>query len=155
VREFTGMQGNHYYPNLVSTTSTSDPVVNQSSKDWLNNTGHTVYTQRNYERADSTNPEVQDWMATEGRYFPGFDANSYAEGAWLAAKVFTDMATRLGPNLTRNNLLAALNALQGYHNGFTPDLTMTADHGPNRQVIWLQWDAAAAKYNQITQWQAW
>jgi hypothetical protein len=155
VREFNAMDGNKYYPNLVGTTSSSDPVVNNSTRSWLNNTGHTVYTQRNYERADSTNPEVQDWIATEGRYFPGFDPNSYAEGAWLGAQVFTQVAERLGGNLTRNNLLAAMNALQNFHTGFTPDLTMTKDHGPNRQLVWLQWDPASAKYKQITGWQAW
>jgi branched-chain amino acid transport system substrate-binding protein len=155
VREFNAMQGNNYYPNLVGTTSSSDPVVNNSSKSWLNHAGHAVYTQRNYERADNTNPEVQDWIAVEGRYFPGFDPNSYAEGAWLGAKVFTEVATRLGGNLTRNNLLSTLNALRNYHTGFTPDLTMTSDHGPNRQVIWLQWDPPTAVYKQISTWQAW
>ncbi len=155
VREFNAMDSNKYYPNLVGTTSSSDPVVNNSSKSWLNHAGHVVYTQRNYERADSTNPEVQDWIATEGRYFPGFDPNSYAEGAWLGAQVFTQVATQLGPNLTRNNLLAALDALKNFHTGFTPDLTMTSDHGPNRQLIWLQWDPQAAKYQQITAWQPW
>jgi branched-chain amino acid transport system substrate-binding protein len=155
VREFTAMEGNHYYPNLVGTTSSSDPVVNNSSKSWLDHAGHAVYTQRNYEQANSTNPEVQEWISTEGRYFPAFDQNSYAEGAWLGAKVFTEVATRLGGNLTRNNLLAALDALHNYHTGFTPDLTMTSDHGPNRQVIWLQWDGSSAKYQQISGWQSW
>jgi branched-chain amino acid transport system substrate-binding protein len=155
VREENAMASNQFYPNMVTTTSSSDPVVIDSEKGWMSNPAHVVYTQRNYERADSTNPEVQDWIATEGQYFPNFDQNSYAEGSWLAAKVFTDTAIKLGNNLTRNNLLAALNALQGYHNGFTPDLSMTSDHGPNRKVIWLQWDAKTAKFFQITDWQPW
>jgi len=155
VREFNAMQNNKYYPNLVGTTSTSDPVVNNSSKAWLSNSGHVVYVQRNYERADSTNPEVQEWISVEGRYFPGFDPNSYAEGAWLGAKVFTEVATQLGGSLTRNNMLSALDALRNYHTGFTLDLTMTPDHGPNHQLIWLRWDAGSSIYKQVTNWQPW
>ena len=44
--------------------------------------------------------------------------------------------------LTRASLLAALNGLRDYHTGFTPDLTMTPDHGPNKQVLWIRWDGS-------------
>jgi hypothetical protein len=82
---------------------------------------------------------VAEWLQTEGQYFPGFDPNSYAEGSWMAAKIFTEQARKLGSGLTRASLLAALNGLRGYHTGFTPDLTMTPDHGPNKQVLWMRW----------------
>ena len=116
---------------------------------------HIVYVQRNYQPANANIPEVQEWMTTEGQYFPGFDPNSYAEGAWLGAKTFTDVARKLGGNLTRNALLTALNALHGYHNGFTPDVSMSSDHGPNKQVLWLKWDAGSKAYNPITGFQPW
>jgi branched-chain amino acid transport system substrate-binding protein len=156
IREINAMAGNQWYPDVVATTSTSDPVVNQQEAAWLSNPKHVVYVQRNYQPADANIPEVKEWIAVEGRYYPGFDPNSYAEGAWLGAKTFTDTARRLGAgNLTRDNLFNALNNLQNYHNGFTPDITMTSDHGPNRQLIWLKWDAASNKYAQLSGFQPW
>ena len=153
-REFQAMQGNGWYPMIIGTTSTSDPVVNGSEKEWLSDNRHVVYVQRNYQPANASIPEVQEWVQMEDRYFhTQFDPNSYAEGAWLAAKTFTDVATRLGSNLTRATLLQALNGLSGYHNGFTPDVTMTPDHGPNKQVMWLKWDGA--QYQPITGFQSW
>src|SRR5205807_8411381 len=104
---------------------------------WFSHPGHTVMMQRYYLPTTDTSPEVQEWVQTEGRYFPGFDANSYAEGAWLAARIFTDQARRLGSRLTRATLLAALNDLQNYHTGFTTDLTITPDPGPNTQTLVL------------------
>jgi hypothetical protein len=160
VREMNAMKQNSWYPNMVVTTSSSDPVVVSSeSKDFyqgIAKAGHYFIAQRNYQPATAQIPEVQDWIQTEGQYFPGFDPNSYAEGSWLAAKTFTDVARSLGNGqLTRNNLLDALNNLKGYHNGFTPDLTMTSDHGPNRQVLWLAWDVASNAFKQITPFQPW
>jgi hypothetical protein len=114
----------------------------QQGSNWLSHPGHSVYVARNYYPANAPVPEVQEWVQTEGRYFPGFDPNTYAEGSWLAAKVFTDLARKLGPGLTRASLLAALNGLHGYHTGFTPDLTMTADHGPNKEALWVRWDGS-------------
>lgn len=155
VREFNAMNSNGWFPMIIGTTSTSDPVVNQSEAAWLSNSQHKVFVQRNYQPATASIPEVQEWINIEGQYFPGFDPNSYAEGAWLGAKTFTDVARKLGGNLTRNALLTALNSLQGYHNGFTPDVSMTSDHGPNRQVLWMQWDAGSKLYSPITGFQAW
>jgi hypothetical protein len=149
------MNSNGWFPMIIGTTSTSDPVVNQSEAAWLSNPAHVVYVQRNYQPATANIPEVQEWVQTEGQYFPGFDPNSYAEGAWLGAKTFTDVARKLGSNLTRNALLTALNSLKGYHNGFTPDVTMTGDHGPNKQVLWMKWDAGAKAYAPITGFQPW
>jgi ABC-type branched-subunit amino acid transport system substrate-binding protein len=154
VREMNAMSSNGWYPNMVTTTSSSDPVVVDSEADFLNHSGHAVYAERNYYPANADIPEVKDWLATEGQYFPGFDPNSYAEGAWLAAKVFTDLATTIGPDkLTRANLFAALNGLRSYHTGLTPDLSMTPDHGPNKQVLWMRWQGGA--FQQVTGFQPW
>jgi ABC-type branched-subunit amino acid transport system substrate-binding protein len=156
-REFQAMQqNNNWTPMIVGTTSTSDPVVNGQEKDWLSDPHHVVYVQRNYQPANASVPEVQEWVQMESRYFGSqFDPNSYAEGAWLAAKVFTDVATQLGSNLTRASLMNALNTMHGYHNGFEPDISMTPDHGPNKQVMWLQWNSAQAQYNPISGFQSW
>jgi len=155
-REFQAMQQNGWYPMIVGTTSTSDPVVNGQEKDWLSNSSHVVYVQRNYQPANANVPEVQEWVQMESRYFGSqFDPNSYAEGAWLAAKTFTDAATLLGTNLTRNSLLQALDTMRAYHNGFEPDITMSNDHGPNKQVMWMQWNAAQDQYLPITGFQPW
>jgi branched-chain amino acid transport system substrate-binding protein len=155
-REFQAMQQNAWYPMIVGTTSTSDPVVNGQEKDWLSSPSHVVYVQRNYQPANANIPEVQEWVQMESRYFGSqFDPNSYAEGAWLAAKTFTDVATLLGSNLTRNTLLQALDTLRAYHNGFEPDISMTRDHGPNKQVMWMQWSASQDQYLPITGFQPW
>ncbi len=88
-----------------------------------------------------------------GAVLPGFDPNTYAEGSWLAAKVFTEQARKLGSNLTRASLIAALNGLRNYHTGFTPDLTMTPDHGPNKQILFMKWDGT--QFNQATPFAPW
>jgi branched-chain amino acid transport system substrate-binding protein len=153
VREINAMNSNGWYPNLVATTSSSDPVVVQQGAGWFSHPGHTVHVARNYLPANAHTPEIDDWLQTEGRYFPGFDPNSYAEGAWLAAKVFTEQARRLGPGLTRASLVAALDSLRDYHTGFTPDLTMTPDHGPNKQILWTTWDGT--QFTQVTPFGPW
>ncbi|HVS41794.1 MAG TPA: ABC transporter substrate-binding protein [Candidatus Dormibacteraeota bacterium] len=153
VREINAMASNGWYPNLVGTTSSSDPVVIQQGAAWFNHPGHTVYAARNYWPANANVPEVQDWIQTEGQYFPGFDPNTYAEGSWLAAKIFTEQARKLGSGLTRASLINALNNLRNYHTGFTPDLTMTPDHGPNKQILYMKWDGT--QFNQATPFGPW
>ena len=153
VREINAMASNGWYPNLVGTTSSSDPVVIQQGAAWFNHPGHTVYAARNYWPANANVPEVQDWIQTEGQYFPGFDPNTYAEGSWLAAKIFTEQARKLGSGLTRASLINALNNLRNYHTGFTPDLTMTPDHGPNKQILYMKWDGT--QFNQATPFAPW
>jgi branched-chain amino acid transport system substrate-binding protein len=153
VREINAMASNGWYPNLVGTTSSSDPVVIQQGAAWFNHPGHIVYAARNYWPANANVPEVQEWIQTEGEYFPGFDPNTYAEGSWLAAKVFTEMARKLGSGLTRASLIGALNSMRNYHTGFTPDLTMTPDHGPNKQILYMKWDGT--QFNQATPFAPW
>jgi branched-chain amino acid transport system substrate-binding protein len=153
VREVNAMASNGWYPNLVGTTSSSDPVVIQQGAAWFSHPGHSVYAARNYWPANANVPEVQEWLQTEGEYFPGFDPNTYAEGSWLAAKIFTEQARKLGSNLTRASLVAALNGLKNYHTGFTPDLTMTGDHGPNKQILYMKWDGT--QFNQATPFAPW
>jgi branched-chain amino acid transport system substrate-binding protein len=154
VREINAMASNAWYPNLVGTTSSSDPVVIQQGAAWFSHPGHSVLVNRNYyPQNDTVHPEVADWLQTEGQYFPGFDPNSYAEGSWMAAKIFTEQARKLGGGLTRASLLGALNSLRNYHTGFTPDITMTADHGPNKQVLWMKWDGN--QFSQFTPFGPW
>ena len=155
VREMNAMAGNARYPYVVGTTGTADPVVAQQAATWESNPSHRVYVLRLYLPANANVPEVREWIETEGRYFPGFDPSSYAEGAWLGAKVFTEVARSLGPNLTRQSLFAALSTLRNYHTGLTPDTTMTPDHGPNKQVLWMRWDAGIQDYQQIGSFQPW
>jgi branched-chain amino acid transport system substrate-binding protein len=154
VREINAMASNGWYPNLVGTTSSSDPVVIQQGAQWFSHPGHTAYVARNYYPAnDTVHPEVAEWIQTEGQYFPGFDPNTYAEGSWLAAKIFTEQARKLGAGLTRASLLGALNSMRNYHTGFTPDITMTPDHGPNRQILWLKWDGT--QFSQVAPFGPW
>jgi branched-chain amino acid transport system substrate-binding protein len=153
VREVNAMNSNGWYPNMVATTSSSDPVVIQQGAGWFSHPGHSVYVARNYLPANANTPEVNDWLQTEGQYFPGFDPNSYAEGAWMAAKIFTEQARKLGAGLTRASLIAALNGLRSYHTGFTPDITMTPDHGPNKQILWMRWDGT--QFAQVTPFGPW
>ena len=50
-------------------------------------------------------------------------------------------------------LLASLNGMRNYHTGFTPDLTMTPDHGPNKQILYMKWDGT--QFNQATPFGPW
>jgi branched-chain amino acid transport system substrate-binding protein len=153
VREINAMNSNNWFPDLVGTTSSADPVVIKQGAGWFSNPSHQVHVLRCYLPANANTAEVNEWLQTEGRYFPGFDPNAYAEGSWLAAKIFTDVARRLGAGLTRASLLAALNSLHEYQTGFTPDITMTADHGPNRQVLWMKWDGT--QFSQVQPFGPW
>ena len=153
VREINAMSSNNWYPDLVGTTSSADPVVIQQGGPWLSNPSHQVHVLRCYLPANANTPDVREWLDTEGQYFPGFDPNAYAEGSWLAAKIFTDVARKLGAGLTRAGLMAALNSLHGYHTGFTPDVTMTPDHGPNKQALWMRWDGS--QFTQVLPFAPW
>jgi branched-chain amino acid transport system substrate-binding protein len=153
VREINAMSSNNWYPDLVGTTSSADPVVIQQGAPWLSNPNHQVHVLRCYLPANANTPEVREWLETQGKYFPGFDPNAYAEGSWMAAKIFTDIARRLGPGLTRTSLMAALNSLRDYHTGFTPDITMTPDHGPNKQALWMRWDGS--QFTQVLPFAPW
>jgi branched-chain amino acid transport system substrate-binding protein len=153
VREINAMSSNNWYPDLVGTTSSADPVVIQQGGPWLSNPNHQVHVLRCYLPANTNTPEVREWLDTQGKYFPGFDPNAYAEGSWMGAKIFTDIARRLGARLTRTSLMAALNSLRDYHTGFTPDITMTPDHGPNRQALWMRWDGS--QFTQVLPFAPW
>jgi ABC-type branched-subunit amino acid transport system substrate-binding protein len=155
IREINAMSSNAWYPDLIGMTSTSDPIVSRQEAPWLDNPSHHVYSLRPYLPATADSPEVRDWLETEGRYFPGFDPNSFAEGAWLSAKIFTEIARGLGHNLTRQALFAALEGMRGYHTGLSPDITMTQDHCPNRQVLWMRWDRGTQQYQQILPFGPW
>ena len=79
--------------------------------------------------------------------------NNNLQPALLAAKVFTETARKLGSGLTRASLINALNSMRNYHTGFTPDLTMTPDHGPNKQILYMKWDGT--QFNQATPFGPW
>ena len=92
------------------------------------------------------------WTSTQPHYLHDSTPQSYAEGAWLAAKVFTDPARKQGANLTRASLFQALNGMSNYTTGFTVPITMSSDHGPNHQVTWGKWNGHGFAFGG---WQPW
>jgi ABC-type branched-subunit amino acid transport system substrate-binding protein len=56
VREISAMASNGWYPNLIGTTSSSDPVVIQQESSWMSHPGHSIYSERNYYPASSKLP---------------------------------------------------------------------------------------------------
>ncbi len=69
VREINAMNSNGWYPNLVGTTSTSDPVVIQQGAGWFGHPGHSVYVARNYLPANR-HPRGERVAADPGAVLP-------------------------------------------------------------------------------------
>lgn len=77
------------------------------------------------------NPEVALYNSTVAQYYrnqvPNMDA--FSEGSWVSCRVFIQALTKLGSNVTRNGLVAALNGGVYSTSGMAPNLNYGATGG--------------------------
>jgi hypothetical protein len=77
------------------------------------------------------NPEVALYNSTVAKYFRGQVPNmdAFSEGSWVACRVFVQALQKLGPNVSRNGLVQALNSGVYSTNGMAPNLNYGATNG--------------------------
>jgi hypothetical protein len=85
------------------------------------------------------NPELQTYLQWLARISPGARPSFFGEFAWSAARLFTETALRLGGQLSRQNLLAAVRQVASYTaNGLVSPQTIGSKRtSPCQSVIQL------------------
>jgi len=90
-----------------------------------------------------TSPAMSEYLNTVQHYYPnqvaGLDV--YAEGSWIAAKVFVEAVRRIGPRpVNPASLVAALNSITNFDTGLTVPLSYGpgASHDPNHCIQWIR-----------------
>lgn len=93
-----------------------------------------VYSFMPYREAQGNpdgNPEVALYNSTVAQYYrsqvPNMDA--FSEGSWVACRVFAQALQKLGPNVTRDGLVQALNSGVYSTSGMAPNLNYGATGG--------------------------
>jgi ABC-type branched-subunit amino acid transport system substrate-binding protein len=88
-------------------------------------------------------PAVSEYLSAVKKYYPNqFSAlDVYTVQQWLAAKFFVQAVAKIGSQpVTRKSLVAAMNSIKAWNNGFTVPLTYAAGnvHDPNRCFQWTR-----------------
>jgi hypothetical protein len=70
-------------------------------------------------------PEMQLYLEWLQRVTPGAVPDTFGLFAWSAGRLFQQLATRIGPDLTRAKLVAALNGVTGWNgHGLHPPMNV-------------------------------
>jgi ABC-type branched-subunit amino acid transport system substrate-binding protein len=88
-------------------------------------------------------PAVSEYLSAVRKYFPNQvqALDVYCVQQWLAAKAFVQAVRVIGSKpVTRQSLVAAMNSIKGWNNGFTVPLNYAAgsSHDPNRCFEWIR-----------------
>jgi hypothetical protein len=86
---------------------------------------------------------VSEYLNAVKKYYPNQFAalDVYTVQQWLAAKFFVASVAKIGNQpVTRKSLVAAMNSIKTWNNGFTVPLTYAAGgaHDPNRCFQWTR-----------------
>jgi branched-chain amino acid transport system permease protein len=84
------------------------------------------------------------------KYFPRNEPNRYSLSGYFAAMLFSEGTRRTGRALTRDGLVAALEAIKGWENGILPPVTIGPDHETQRQGFWVK--VEKGRFKQLTDW---
>jgi len=95
-------------------------------------------------------PGVKAYRAAMQKYFPKNEPNRYSLSGYVAAMLFSEGARRAGKNLTRENLITALEGLKAWDSGILPPLTIGPDHETQRQGFWVK--VEKGHFKQLTDW---
>jgi ABC-type branched-subunit amino acid transport system substrate-binding protein len=95
-------------------------------------------------------PGMRAYREAMARYFPRNEPNRYSLAGYFAAMLFSEGARRAGRNLTREGLVAALEAVKGWENGILPPLTIGADHEVQKQGFWVRVDKG--RFTPLSDW---
>jgi ABC-type branched-subunit amino acid transport system substrate-binding protein len=131
-RLFDAMEAANWYPGVLG-AGLDKFNVQRSYDGELRNAHSLVPFLSPYDHQG--NATVRQYLGTVQHYYPGqFQAlDIYTQHAWTAAMVFVEAARKAGKNLSRDSLVQALNAMQGYQTGWSVPLSYgSGNHDPNR-----------------------
>jgi ABC-type branched-subunit amino acid transport system substrate-binding protein len=87
-------------------------------------------------------PAMREYYGAMQRYFPTEinDLDVYAEGAWVAAKLFVEALRRMGSTpVTAKALVESVNHISGFDTGLTVPLSFgPGPHDPNHCLQWMR-----------------
>ncbi len=98
-------------------------------------------------------PALRQLAQALQRYAPGTPVDNYSLSiGWTPCVLFGEALRRLGPNVSRQSLAAALDAMGGYDSGLTRPLRWSAsDHSAPPYTRWAT-VAGPAAYQVFTGW---
>lgn len=107
-----------YHPKHAADSLFLDPSVKQSA----NTNG--VFVATDYDFIEGGGAAIQDYVATtKAAYGAKAEINYFGEQGWVDAAIFVEAVKALGTNISRANLLAVMDKLNGKGGfGFTSDL---------------------------------
>lgn len=108
----------NWHPTHIADPLFVDPSVKQSART------EGVFVTADYDFIEGGAPAVQDYVKTvRAAYGSQAQINYFGEQGWVDAAVFAAAVKAMGDNITRSNLLAVLDKLNGKGGfGFTSDL---------------------------------
>src|SRR5438309_4967631 len=131
-RLFDAMEAANWYPGVLG--AGLDKFNVQKSYDGeLRNAHSLVPFLSPYDHQG--NATVRQYLGTVQHFYPGqFQAlDIYTQHSWTAAMVFVEAARKAGKNLSRDSLVQALDAMQGFQTGWSVPLSYgSGNHDPNR-----------------------
>src|SRR5438445_3138711 len=131
-RLFDAMDAANWYPGVLG--AGLDKFNVQKSYDGeLRNAHSLVPFLSPYDH--QSNATVRQYLSTVQHFYPGqFQAlDIYTQHSWTAAMVFVEAARKAGKNLSRDSLVQALDAMQGFQTGWSVPLSYgSGNHDPNR-----------------------
>ncbi|MBR1231615.1 ABC transporter substrate-binding protein [Bradyrhizobium sp. AUGA SZCCT0182] len=125
-------------PHFVALNTMGDPIAYELAGNALNGLVINVFT------AVETMNEPAVVKANEilARYRPETKPGYWSYLGMAGAIVFTEAARRVGPELTRANLIAALEGLGDFKPGVVPPISWSkANHGGTEKIGYAQWQA--------------
>ena len=131
-RLFDAMEAANWYPGVLG--AGLDKFNVQKSYDGeLRNAHSLVPFLSPYDHQG--NATVRQYLGAVQHFYPGqFQAlDIYTQHSWTAAMVFVEAARKAGKNLSRDSLVQALDAMQGFQTGWSVPLSYgSGNHDPNR-----------------------
>ncbi|HEY2993706.1 MAG TPA: ABC transporter substrate-binding protein [Methylomirabilota bacterium] len=95
-------------------------------------------------------PGVKTYRGAMQKYFGKNEPNRYSLSGYFAALLFSEGARRVGPALTREGLVNALEGIRGWESGILPPITIGPDHETQRQGFWVK--VENGRFKQLTDW---
>jgi len=92
----------------------SDQFVNVNGAPYTHANGSLVFLNTNIAEESSSNPEMQLYITWLNRVAPGNKPDYFGFYAWSAGRLFQQLATQIGPKLTRKALFDAVKKVHSW-----------------------------------------
>lgn len=116
---FRGAEKLGWKPTVFGAGGLNDPKFIQL----LGKSDAKLYVASYYDPIDGSNPAIKAFVARYTKLFPKSEPSSMALMGYSAAAVMTEALRRAGPEPTREKLVKALDALQGFDQKIGPKIT--------------------------------